>query len=87
MEPRIPQLWWSVAQVAAMFAVGESTIRQWIREGRFGSGADFCILLCGSDLRISSRALFLFQDQCPVVRAQPVAARTPGELRRKINGR
>lgn len=90
---RIPQQWFSVEHVSMLLGFSRSTIREWVRQGKFGPApdqppGDYVISIGtnrpGGDVRISTRALFHFLDNAQPI-TKPIIARTEGECRRKLN--
>jgi hypothetical protein len=88
---RTGQDWFTVSQVAARYKVGQSTVRRWIREGRFGVGREHVLRLGGVGVRIGQAGLFFLEDEGSQVvlpggsGERPLFARSEGELRRKLS--
>ena len=62
------QLWFSLADLSAMFGFSKSTIRAWWQQGRFGPVGD-CIKV-GEDIRVPEAGVDFFVLSNRVVRTQ-----------------
>lgn len=85
---RIAQKYYSVAELAWTYSFGESTIRRWMKEGKFGPPEQF--LRVGTDVRVpTSGALFFeehFKAKCDAGQeaVNKIRGRTLGEARRRL---
>lgn len=94
MDGRNHLQWFSVEHVAWMLDLSASTVRQYLREGRFQPAnealpADRYVVQIGTgrgaDVRISSLGLAcFFQFHTTPYAPQPIRARSVGELKRKL---
>lgn len=87
--PAFQEAYYSVGHVACLWEMSEWWVREQVRNGKFrdeesAPGEDESVLQIGGEIRIAASALNRFRHRHIKVMAQPVTARTRGELLRKI---
>jgi hypothetical protein len=92
MKSRVPDLWYSVSKVAFMLDFSDTTVRTWLREGRFfppgpdGQPDKSTVMQVGNDIRISARGVRHFEESHQYAYDDGIKARNRAELMRKLEG-
>lgn len=90
--PKVPDCYYSVADVAAMWRFSEWWVRDEVRKGSFrdpsiaDGSEDLSVLDLGGEIRISASALNRYARARVHVRPVGIVARNRGEALRKLNG-
>ena len=83
--PGRAQLWYSIADLSAMFDFGRSTVRMWWQQGRFGPVHES--IKVGDDIRVPQSGVDFFILQNRVVRTPDQIEANRQEIARKLAAR